>query len=450
MKSLERSAVGVVGSIGISCVLFGCSPEGAGKAPLEKVQQNTGQVLGSETEPNGDAASATSIGSDAVLRALISPSGEIDLYRFTAQANDRVYAATQTAFNVAASYGSYDTVLTIVGSDGTTVLEEDNNNGTVSAQSSSIAGTTLPATGTYYVGVRSTDPVSPIRPYDLHFRLRNGSPSAEIEPNDDSELPMPLGGGWISGSLSSGTDIDFYSIALNAGDTLFASLDLDPERDTVQANGTLAIGPFEDFVLTASDSGAESGPDSEALFITVKRSGDYLVMVSGTAAGTYHLSVSVHASAPSCVTYTNATPLALTDSGMTTATLNVPDDVRVSDLNVNLELSHAQPQDLDVRLVAPGGNIVGLFTDVGNAAIPNVDVTIDDEAGIPVSTYSVLSGMVSQPEFFYRLSWFDGQPAQGSWSLQITDDTATNTGTLTSWGLEICTPTPPPACPVGT
>jgi hypothetical protein len=47
------------------------------------------------------------------------------------------------------------------------------------------------------------------------------------------------------------------------------------------------------------------------------------------------------------------------------------------------------------------------------------------------------------------LSWFDGQQAQGTWTLRIFDDFAGDGGTLQSWGLTICPEPSPPACPTG-
>src|SRR6185295_204399 len=50
----------------------------------------------------------------------------------------------------------------------------------------------------------------------------------------------------------------------------------------------------------------------------------------------------------------------------------------------------------------------------------------------------------------YRLSWFDGENAGGTWTLDLRDDTAgANGGTLTAWSLRICEAPPPPPCAPG-
>src|SRR6185436_4103400 len=53
------------------------------------------------------------------------------------------------------------------------------------------------------------------------------------------------------------------------------------------------------------------------------------------------------------------------------------------------------------------------------------------------------------PELNYRLSWFDGQPAGGTWTLTLRDDAAADGGTLNSWSIRVCEPAPPPACAPG-
>src|SRR5687767_7048189 len=155
---MERIAQGdsrVSYAVAIAVIVCGCGGEPEKRAPLATVAENSGLTLAAEIEPNPDAARATPIGNDAVVRANIYPSGDLDYYRFTGQAGDRVYAATMTNFS---PLGSRDTVLAILGSDGTTVLEMDDDNNTFGLRASSIAGTVLPSTGTYYVLVAPGDP----------------------------------------------------------------------------------------------------------------------------------------------------------------------------------------------------------------------------------------------------------------------------------------------------
>ena len=78
-----------------------------------------------------------------------------------------------------------------------------------------------------------------------------------------------------------------------------------------------------------------------------------------------------------------------------------------------------------------------------------MNLVIDDEGAIPFGLYNVVSGMVYQPELAYRLSWFDGEDAGGTWTLTVRDDLAANGGTLNGWSITVCEPAPQPQCPTG-
>ena len=419
-----------------------------------------GQGLGREVEPNGTAVTATLLGgSSAVLEGNVFPNGDVDFYVFAAGAGDRVYAATMTSLSANASV---DSVLDLLATDGTTVLETDNDDGSFGATSSSIAGFTIPSAGSYYLRVRHNVGTSQLRPYRLYFQLRTGAPTAEIEPNDTLPGQGLPAGGWVSGSTSATTDVDLYSVALNAGDTVFLSLDLDPERDTTEWNAQLGLGPFGAgaSILVVNDAGTLT-PDSEAYFMTVSAAGNYSVFVGvpagGTTFGTYHLSVTVFPAVDegvACTTYTSTdVPSVIpTGPGIITSTLNIPGNPRIADLDVSIQLTHDFMADLDAELTAPGGNTVGLFTDIGSAVAgvqTTMDVTLDDEAGAPIGLYTIVQGLTFAPELAYRLSWFDGQPAGGTWTLTLRDDAAGDGGTLTGWSIRVCEPPPAATCAAG-
>lgn len=418
-----------------------------------------------EVEPNNTSATATTAtlnGGAAALQGDIFPGSDVDFYAFTANAGDRIYAATMTSLN---GRGLLDSDLALLASDGTTVIELDNDDGSFGASSSSIAGATVPAAGTYFLRVRyQSSTTLTIHPYRLHLQVRSGAPVAETEPNDTFPgQPLPASG-WVSGSTSATTDVDFYSISLAAGETVYLSLDLDPERDTTEWNGQLGLGVFGTpaNVLVVNDGGTAT-PDSEAFFLTAKEAGTYGVFVGvptgGTSFGTYQLNVTRFPAVDdgvNCTTYTSTNvPVTIpTGPGFVTSTLTVPGNPRIHDIDVSVQLTHNFMADLDVQLTAPagvGGNTVGLFSDIGSTtagAQTTMDVTFDDEAAIP-SSFAIVQGLRLAPELNYRLNWFDGQPAGGDWTLTIRDDATGDGGTLTGWSLRICEPPPPPTCPVG-
>jgi len=398
---------------------------------------------GLDNEPNDTPGTATPLyGTNVKITANIFPEGDVDYYSFAAQAGDRVYAALMIA---APNVGS-DSELRIIDSDGETVLEYDDDDGSFGTTSSSIAGVAIPSSGTYYAKVNHKSATSQIRPYDLWLRVRSGSPTPETEPNETFPgQPLPASG-WVSGSLSSTFDVDYYSIALNAGDSVFLSLDLDPERDGIEWNGQLGIGPFGNpaSLLTVNDAGASTN-DSEALFVTVKDAGTYGISVGvapgGGSVGTYQLSASVlPASVRPCTTYSSTdVPQTIPDGGLVNSTLTIPDNKRIGKLQVFINLNHSFMPDLDVSLTAPDGNTIGLFTDIGSTNPQNnMNLGLDDEAAIPVDSFTIFSGAIFKPELDNRLDWFRGQQAQGTWTLTIRDDAVTNSGTLNGWSLVVC------------
>ncbi len=415
-----------------------------------------------EVEPNDTFPNATSLGGSNVVGFgnifAVPVGGDTDFWKFTAAAGDRVYAAVMTSF------GASDTnsVLDLIASDGVTVLETDLDDGTFSTTASTIAGKQITTAGTYYLKVRDNLIAvgTHLRPYHLHFRLQSGSPSPEVEPNNTSATatPLPLGG-WVSGTHDPATDVDYFSFTANAGDTVFLSLDADPERDNIQWNPRIGLGLFGDagnqiLVIDDASTGSATNPLSEAFFMTVKKTGTYYAYVDTTAqttggpTQTYHLSVTIHPSTATginCATY-DSTDIPKTigpGTGLVSSTITVPGNPRIEDINVDIRLDHALMNDLDVHLRSPAGNDNGLFSDIGATATAgqaSMDLGLDDEAGIPIATYAVDKGMIFQPELSYRLDWFKGENAGGTWTLDIRDDLASNGGTLTGWSITICQP----------
>jgi subtilisin-like proprotein convertase family protein len=446
-------------------------PSSPPKGNVARPRATAAATAQGEVEPNGTSATATPLaGASVKVRGNVFPVADVDFYSFTATAGDRIYAATQTLFDASASG---DSVLDLLNTDGTTVIENDPNDGTFNASSSSIAGALIPATGTYFLRVRHNVATSTIRPYDLHFNRLSGSPVAEVESNNTPATANPLpASGWVSGTISavSPGESDFYSVTLAAGDTVYLSLDMNPERDANVWNGRLGFALFgnppANQILLANDANAGASaadPNSEAFFFTVKDAGTYFVYIDSiVAAGlganaTYNLSVSVLPHTPAtgnCTTYTstNVPQVIPTGPGMVTSTITIPGNPRIADLDITINLNHTFMQDLDVHLVSPAGNDNGLFTDIGAATVGGpqtlMDIRLDDEAGLPPA-FALSSSFVIQPELNFRLGWFDGENAGGTWTLVIRDDATGDGGTLNSWSITVCEPPAAPSCGAG-
>jgi subtilisin family serine protease/subtilisin-like proprotein convertase family protein len=125
----------------------------------------------------------------------------------------------------------------------------------------------------------------------------------------------------------------------------------------------------------------------------------------------------------------------LTDGGRTISTLVVTEHIRISDLNVKVNITHGYASDLALTLVAPTGARVVLVYRRGGNGDGFIGTTFDDAAGRHISEgYAPFSGSF-RPETL--LSAFDGLDARGVWRLIIDDVSVGNGGRLNSWSLAI-------------
>ena len=146
--------------------------------------------------------------------------------------------------------------------------------------------------------------------------------------------------------------------------------------------------------------------------------------------------------APLLSTYiSDDVPLNIPDRGRVETTvfssLDIPGSFTITDLNVQLNITMpVNNADLNVFLIGPDDTRVELFTDVGATTKDGFTNTVlDDEASISVRDGRGNFAGIYRPEG--KLSDFDGKNAQGTWTLEITDDWANNAGILNSWQLII-------------
>ncbi|MBK8496908.1 MAG: hypothetical protein IPL50_19350 [Chitinophagaceae bacterium] len=278
----------------------------------------TQTIAVSEIEPNNGFAAATPITTNpAKISGNVFPNADEDWYSFSATAGDRVYAGVITSFS---SNGSTDSRLWLMACDGTTILEFDGDGGSFGSLSSSIAGAVIPPTGTYYFRITHFSATNQLRNYSLYVRVQTGSPVAETEANDTPGTAniMPASG-WVSGTRDPAlaTEQDWFSVTLAAGETVFISMDLDPERDNVQYNGRLGFALFGDannqiLVIDDASTGSVANPLSECMVFTAKDAGTYYVFADAASAATggptatYHISYSKFAATPGYVNYPSA------------------------------------------------------------------------------------------------------------------------------------------------
>jgi subtilisin-like proprotein convertase family protein len=114
--------------------------------------------------------------------------------------------------------------------------------------------------------------------------------------------------------------------------------------------------------------------------------------------------------------------------------------------NTNTAVTHTAVGDLVFRLYSPGGGFLpGPFINRRGGTRENIcSVLIDDEGGFPLmstitsQTGQFVSGNYS-PEQSIGLYGLGGSNAQGTWTLNVSDNAAGDTGTLRRFSLEITT-----------
>jgi len=131
-------------------------------------------------------------------------------------------------------------------------------------------------------------------------------------------------------------------------------------------------------------------------------------------------------------------PLAISAEGENTVTsvLTVNENLRITDLNVHLAVSHTYPQDLRINLASPAGVSVGLLVNACGGE-NDIDAVFDDsgaELECSVTVPSV-SGVI-RPQSG-NLSRFNEQSTSGDWTLTVIDQYNLDGGSIDYFALEI-------------
>jgi subtilisin-like proprotein convertase family protein len=127
-----------------------------------------------------------------------------------------------------------------------------------------------------------------------------------------------------------------------------------------------------------------------------------------------------------------------------TVTMNVTEDVTITDLDVSLNIAQTWVGDLIVTVKSPAGTMA---TIVDRPGVPtssfgcngdNIVATLDDEAATPVESECAGSAPTINGSFIPNnpLSIFDGESTLGIWELTVSDVLAPDPGTLNSWGID--------------
>jgi hypothetical protein len=203
-----------------------------------------GPATKAESEPNGTSATATFLnpsGCYTTGSASINPGGDFDFWSFPAEAGNLAWMSMDTGGTQNAGATSRDTVIDLFDTDGVTLIENDDDDGTgnggdgtiETGLASQILGRQLPSSGIDFLRVRAFSGTGIIDPYRVFLASTSEPPTREVEPNDSIETanPVPNCRVPIAGAIDVAGDSDFYSLFLRSGETVYFPADADPERD---------------------------------------------------------------------------------------------------------------------------------------------------------------------------------------------------------------------------
>lgn len=152
--------------------------------------------------------------------------------------------------------------------------------------------------------------------------------------------------------------------------------------------------------------------------------------INGEPADRYFTSETLGAS-PTATTFTNTAanlPVAIPDLGTVSIPIVVARDATIADLDVRLNLFHTFMGDVRVELHGPAGQVVTLVNRRGAGGQGFRETTFDDGATTAIETGIAPFTGSYRPES--ALSLFHGANARGTWTLIVTDNDASDTGSV--------------------
>lgn len=146
-------------------------------------------------------------------------------------------------------------------------------------------------------------------------------------------------------------------------------------------------------------------------------------------------SASYNLTSNSSFNFYNTTVTNIRDFTRTVSYITVAQDIRISDLNVLVDVTHTYDSDLIISLKSPAGVVSTLSYRRGGSGDNFLSTIFDDEA-----TKAISSGLAPFQGSFKpdtTLSVFDGSNAKGTWTLTVEDKARGDIGRLNKWALSL-------------
>ncbi|MFA9192002.1 reprolysin-like metallopeptidase [Flavobacterium sp. FZUC8N2.13] len=138
-----------------------------------------------------------------------------------------------------------------------------------------------------------------------------------------------------------------------------------------------------------------------------------------------------------CQTFDFPTPFNIPEQGnFATREVVIPTTSSfISDVNVNVDISHAYFSDVQMELVSPEGTIVKLFYNGCGTTDGQLKINFDDAGGVLSCGNATLQTVAP----LGVLGNYNGENPQGTWLLRIRDIFTNDTGILNAASVTICT-----------
>ena len=131
------------------------------------------------------------------------------------------------------------------------------------------------------------------------------------------------------------------------------------------------------------------------------------------------------------------TPKPLHEMGTAASTLVIADSGTITSLVVKLDITHESVDELEAYLIGPDGTRIKLFAGVGAGGSDFTNTSFDDNQWIPIAEGGAPFTGDYLPEG--NLADFHFKDVEGTWTLEIKDNTPGISGTLNWWKLSIRT-----------
>ncbi len=144
-----------------------------------------------------------------------------------------------------------------------------------------------------------------------------------------------------------------------------------------------------------------------------------------------------------CETYNFNTPFSLPNTGgtsYTVKTLNVTNTGMISDVNITVNATHTNMQNLTMAVIRPNGGTLYPFFQQQCAGTANMNVTFDAQGAAFACGNLNGGGNMKTPVGDLGSGDFIGKNPSGTWQFGFRDTVAgADSGTINSFSLEVCT-----------